>query len=118
MDKALGLLTTGAPAKIPWRTFNVQRWRVAVMVLRERAEGKVDPKIYNEMSLLSRMAKNVDFDEDVDQAEAERARTAAEKLQEAGVSVQGARAVIEMFTRTQADAKIPQSDPDSPAGRD
>jgi len=118
MDKALGLLTTGAPAKIPWLTFNVQRWRVAVMVLRERAEGKVDPKIYNEMSLLSRMAKNVDFDEDVDQAEAERARTAAEKLQEAGVSVQGARAVIEMFTRTQADAKIPQSDPDSPAGRD
>ena len=122
LEAAIIQLTTAPLKDIPRLTVDVQRWRVGVMVLKERAENTVNPKIYNEMSLLTRMSKNVDFDEDVDKEDAERVQSAADKLRAAGITAAGARTVVELLMNREPphaiDDEDAESDADAPAHRD
>lgn len=98
--------------EIPKLTIDIQRMRIAVMILEEQETPNSggNPRVYQEMSLLTRMVKQVDFTED-DEAESDkRMQSAEEKLEKAGVSTAGARAVVELFGKMN-DA--PSTEPDT-----
>lgn len=117
LEEALGKLQTVPLSEVTRLTIDIQRLRVAVMTLSEAAEGKVNDKVYREMSLLLRMIKQVDLDDGAEADNDTRMRTAQEKLQEAGVTPAAARGLIEMFGRFGRDVSTdPEPDPGDLAG--
>lgn len=112
LDQRLNDLVDAPKNRIARVNFDIQRWRVAVRLLEERESKEIDPKIYNEMALLQRMAKQLDAEEDIDEEATRRLRTAREKLEDAGITPQGARTVVELFERA-LTPDGPRSEPDA-----
>lgn len=109
LEAKLEELQTTDIKEIPRLTIDIQRLRVALMILKERESKETNPNVYREMSLLTRMIKQTDLDGDTDEEREQRAQTASDKLEKAGVTAAGARAVIEIF-RKMGHGGIPDDD--------
>lgn len=102
-------------------TIGIQKLRISEIILLDRENpdlsGGSSDRLFKEIKLLVAMVKQASLgDDDNERSQRDRVKTAEDKLREAGVTTQGARAIVEIFTRLSTDA-IPQSDAGSSPGR-
>jgi hypothetical protein len=91
------------PSKIPGLTLELQRLRVAAMMITEMDEGVADPATYKELNLLNRMITNADLEGDAARVESEADIASATKLlTERGISRQSAQRITRVLTAAQS----------------
>jgi hypothetical protein len=100
-------------SRIPALTLELQRLRVAAIMLKEMDEGVVDPAAYKELALLNRMIANSDVEGEAARQESEQDMARASRLlAERGVSALSAQRIIRVLTAASATPEAPAEEAD------
>lgn len=88
-------MLTAAPRDVPTLQYELQKLRVASIILRENRNGVSDPNAYKEMRLLVTMSKGIDDSPEKDSAlETEEV---ARRLEERGINPESANAIAKVL---------------------
>jgi hypothetical protein len=86
------------PSQVPQLAQELQRLRVAMLMLREIVEDVADPNAYRELSLLNKMMTGHDPEQDALRREQETAEAeASERLSRVGLTVERAGSMVRVL---------------------
>ena len=94
-----GELLSAPPQHIPALTLELQKLRIAAMVLRETENGVSDPNTYKELTLLNRLMTGRDLETEAERQAAAAETDEAEKvLERKGISPESARRILRVLS--------------------
>ena len=104
------------PAQVPQLAQELQRLRVAMLMLREIVEDVADPNAYRELSLLNKMMTGHDPEQDALRREQEEAESeATERLSRVGLTAERASSMVRVLESLgHLMNRRPDEDGDSP----
>jgi len=109
-------LLTAQPARLPGLTIEIQRLRVACMLLREVENNIADSNTYREVALLNRLLTGRDIESEAEKKKSvEDAEKAARVLGARGVTPASAHRILKILNSVMEEGRGgEQSEPDEP----